>query len=168
MDAPMPRGKPVNMVCYVDSDCAADPKMRRSVSGYIIMVNSAPIIWHSKRQRTIKALTYGAVFVAMRTATEEIIGLRYMLRMMGVPVKGPCIVFGDSLLVVSNVTQPESTLKKKHLGIAYHFVQEAAAAKIIKVYHIDTHNNPANPLTKLCSNAELKIIEEMFFDRAKK
>ena len=78
------------------------------------------------------------------------------------------LIFGDSLLVVSNVMQPESTLKKKHLGIAYHFVREAAAANIIEVYHIDTNDNPANPLTKSCSQAELKITKEMFFYRAKK
>ena len=64
--------------------------------------------------------------------------------------------------------QPESTLKKKHLGIAYHFVREAAAANIIKVYHIDTHDNPANLLTKSCSQAELKIIKKIFFHCGKK
>ncbi|MGH7955373.1 MAG: Ty1/Copia family ribonuclease HI [Gloeomargaritales cyanobacterium] len=77
----------------------------------------------------------------------------------------PCIVFGDNLAVVTNTTKPASMLKKKkkHLGISYHLVREAVAAGIVTVYHIDSEENPANPLTKPEKLANLKIIEEMFF-----
>eukprot|EP00961_Rhodomonas_salina_P125187 1686839-Rhodomonas_salina.1 len=33
------------LVCYADSDHAGDPDTRRSVTGYIVMLNSAAVSW---------------------------------------------------------------------------------------------------------------------------
>ena len=85
--------------------------------------------------------------------------------MLGVPIDGPCIIFGANLSVVNNAINPASQLKKKHLSIAQHYVREAVAAGIIAVYHINTDNNPSNPLTKLELLSKMKIIEEMFYYR---
>jgi hypothetical protein len=48
----------------------------------------------------------------MKTAIDMIEGLRYKLRMMGIPLIGPTSVFCDNQLVVKNTTAPESVLKK--------------------------------------------------------
>ena len=65
--------------------------------------------------------------------------------------------------VITHSEEPSSTLKKKHLAIAFHLVRESVAAGIIEVYHVDGHENPANPLTKSVSGPDLKIIEETFY-----
>ena len=83
--------------------------------------------------------------------------------MLGILIDGLCIVFGNNLWVVTNAINPTLQLKKKHLGIAFHFVQEVIAAGIIHVCHIDSSDNMANPLTKLDSLTKLKIIEDKFF-----
>ena len=51
--------------------------------------------------------------------------------------------------VGTNATVPESTLNKKHLGVCYHAVREAVAARIMRVCHIDGNDNLADCLTKL-------------------
>ena len=102
----------------------------------------------SKRQGSVETSTYGAEFNAMRTATEETMALRYMLRSLGVPVTQPTKMFGDNLGVIQNASMPDSMLKKKHTAIAYHRVREAVAASIIKPYHIDGEFNPSDVLTK--------------------
>ena len=130
---------------------------------HIIVLNSTLVDWFSKKQATVEAATYGAKFMELKTAVEKIKAWWYTLRMLSVPIDGPCIVFGDNLSVVMNSTDPSSQLKKKHLGITYHLVQEAVAAGIIKIYHIDTKDNLANPLTKAVTLLEGKIIKEMFF-----
>jgi hypothetical protein len=58
--------------------------------------------------------------VAMGIAIEMIKGLQYKLRMMGVPIEGPCNEFCDNNAVVINSNNPESTLMKKHTAINYH------------------------------------------------
>ena len=58
-------------------------------TGVILYINRAPIIWYSKRQNTVESSTFGSEFIAMKIAVELIEGLRYKLRMMGVPIKDP-------------------------------------------------------------------------------
>ena len=43
-NAPRPRGKPVQISCFVDSDHAGDRITRRSRTGLLVFINSAPII----------------------------------------------------------------------------------------------------------------------------
>ena len=66
---------------------------------------------------------------------------------------------------MTNAINPTLQLKKKHLGIAFHFVHEAVTAGIIHVCHIDSNDNLANLLTKPESLTKLKIIEDKFFYR---
>ena len=42
--------------------------------------------------------------------------------MLGIPVEGPVYIQEDNQYVLSNTTIPDSTLKKKKQGIAYHMV----------------------------------------------
>jgi hypothetical protein len=152
---PEPRGKDVTMSCFVDADHAGCKETRRSHSGILLYVNRAPIMWYSKRQNTVEASTYGSELLAMRVAIEMIEGLRYKIRMMGVPLDGECAVFCDNSAVVTN-TKPESTLKKKHAAINYHRVREAIAAGTIKVAKEGTQTNLADILTKLMSSPKMK------------
>jgi hypothetical protein len=130
-NAPESRGNPVQMNCFVDSDHAGNRVTRRSHTGVLIFLNRAPIIWFSKAQNTVETSTFGSEFVAMRIATEIIETLRYKLRMFGIPLEGTANVFCDNQSVVTTVSVPESTLKKKHNSIAYHRVREAVAAGTI-------------------------------------
>jgi hypothetical protein len=44
-------------------------------------------------------------------------GLRYKLRMMGVPIDGSSYVFCDNQSVIAKSSRPESLLKKKSKAI---------------------------------------------------
>jgi hypothetical protein len=70
-------------------------------------------------------------YCAMKTAIVMIEGLRYKLRMMGIPLNGPTSVLCDNQSVVKNTTVPESVLKKCHNAIAYHHAHEAQDAGFI-------------------------------------
>ncbi|GFH50714.1 hypothetical protein CTEN210_07190 [Chaetoceros tenuissimus] len=119
-NAPTPRGKSLSMYVFVDSDHAGDTVTRRSqtgITGIILYLNSAPIIWYSKRQATVESSTFGSEFVALRVASELIISMRYKLHMMGVPIEGPTHIFCDNEAVYKNSSIAHSTLKKKHNSI---------------------------------------------------
>ena len=51
---------------------------------------------------------------------------------------------------------PEAKLSKKHLGICYHAVREASAAKIWQVGFIKGKHNIADCLTKILSGTVLE------------
>ena len=112
----------------------------------------APVAWYSKKQGTIEGSTFGSEFTALKTGMEANRGLRYKLRMMGIPIDGPTYVYCDNMLVVHNTTKPESTLKKKSNAIAYHAVREAVAMGEILIAYINTKENIAVPSHR-CSNS---------------
>jgi hypothetical protein len=157
-NAPEPRGNAVIVSCFVDADHAGNRVTRRSHTGILIFCNRAPIIWFSKRQNTVETSTFGSEFIAARIAVELIEGLRYKLRMFGIPVQGPANVYCDNGGVVVNCTKPESTLKKKHNAIAYHRVREAAAQGTIRIAKEDGRTNLADILTKIVPGPRMKAL----------
>jgi hypothetical protein len=88
----------------------------------------------------------------MKQYCEYLRGLRYKLRMMGIPVNDPCYICGDNQSVLANTTEPGSTLKKKKKksqSIAYHFVREGVAKDEWRTSYVNAHENEADLLTKL-------------------
>jgi hypothetical protein len=149
---PRPLGKPVQIFAFVDANHAGNVVTRRSHTGILIFIQNAPIIWYSKRQNTVESATFGSEFVALRTAKDLIVALRYKLRMFGVPIEGPASVFCDNRGVVKNTSLPESTLTKKHNAINYHAVREAVAADILRVGKEDGQTNLADLLMKVLTS----------------
>ena len=84
----------------------------------------------------------------MKQCCEYLRGLRYKLRMMGIPIDGPAYIYGDNQSVLANTTIPDSTLKKKSQSIAYHFVREGAARDEWRTTYVNTNDNEADLLTK--------------------
>ena len=145
---PKPLGKGMRLCVYVDSDHAGDQLTRKSRTGFIVFLNSAPIYWYSKRQGSLETSTYGAEFIAMKQACEYVRGLRYKLRSMGIPVDEPAFIFGDNQLVLHNTTKTGAVLKKKSSAIAFHYVREGVSRDEWRTEHISTHKNIADLLTK--------------------
>ena len=96
----------------------------------------------------------------MKIAVEMIEGLRYKLRMFGVPIDGAANVYCDNEAVYKNTSVPESVLKKKHHSIAYHKCREAVAAKIIRVAKQGTQKNLADLFTKVLTVARRAFLLE--------
>jgi hypothetical protein len=138
---PEPRGKSVTVTCFVAADHAGCPVTRRSQTGILVFVQRSLIRWYSKRQNTVETSTFGYEFIAMKIATEQLEGLRYKLRMIGVPFEGPTNVYCDNESVFKSAVFPESTLQKKHNSIAYHKTREAQAAGMVRIAWITLEKN---------------------------
>jgi hypothetical protein len=157
-NAPSPRGKPIQINCFVDSDHAGDKITQRSQTGILMYINTAPISWYSKKQTTVESSLYRSKFVALRLASEQIISLRYKLRMLGVPIEGYANVFCDNEAVFKNASFAESRLKKKHNSICFHRVRECVASMILMPFKVGTNFNLADILTKsLPTNKRIAI-----------
>jgi len=145
---PPPRGKPVKITIFCDADHSSNIADRRSITGIIVMLNGTPYIWKSKRQTSVEASTFGAEICAARIAVEEAIGTINTLKSLGLPIDGPAEIYIDNHAVVQNTTIPGSSLRKKHLSIAYHIIREAQVADLVRIFHIRSEDNPSDILTK--------------------
>ncbi|CAJ1959256.1 unnamed protein product [Cylindrotheca closterium] len=148
-NAPKPRGQSVGSTTWVDASHGANKKTRKSHTGYVIFRNRAPILWHSKRQNTVEASTFGSEFIALKACIEAIAHLRFKLRMFGIPLEDePTHIFCDNESVVTNATKVESTLNKKHNSIAYHYTRWNVAAGVVDVSWTPGMLNLADVFTK--------------------
>ena len=83
---PQPLGNGFKLRCFLYADHAGEYLTCRSRTGFIVMLNNAPIYWHSKKQKTVETSTFGSEFMAMNQAIEYLRVLRYKLRVFDVPV----------------------------------------------------------------------------------
>jgi hypothetical protein len=143
-----PLGREARITVFVDADHARDQVTRRSVTGIILLLNNTPLVWISKRQKTVEASTYGSEMIAARIAIELIIEMRYKLRMLGVVLEKHTYLLGDNMSVILNTTIPSSSLKKKHLACSYHRIREAIAGSFVHYGHIASEKNLADVCTK--------------------
>ena len=143
-----PLGGEVILRLFVDADYAGDNSNRRSRTGFFVFLNEAPIAWFSKKQTRVENSVFGSEFIAMRTGLETVQGIRYKLRMMGIPLNTPTYIYGDNMSVIHNTSKPESTLKKKANSVCYYYIREAVAADECRTGHISTSENPADVATK--------------------
>ena len=108
---------------------------------------------------------FGAEFVATKLGMESLRGLRYKLRIMGVPIFGPSLIYGDKISVIHNTQRLESTLKKKSNSIAYHAVRESVAMGESLTGHVGTNSNPADLATKvLCGKKRRDMVSKLLFN----
>jgi hypothetical protein len=97
-------GRELETSVFFDTDHAHDHQTHRSITGIIVFVGSTSVLWPSKCQGCIATSTYTAEFVTMRSAAEEAISIRYMLRCLGILVTKPTNLYGDNFDVIQSAT----------------------------------------------------------------
>jgi hypothetical protein len=147
-DMPIPKGKVMRITTYQDANLYHDMVTGRAMSGVLHFINQTPIFWFAKKQKVVETATYGSEFMVARQAVEQIMDLRYTLRMMGIPIDGPAWMFGDNQSVITSSTIPSSVLNKRHNALSYHRVRESIASGIIHFMHIEGQCNPSDIFTK--------------------
>ncbi len=147
-DAPGPKGRRVILTCYKDANLYHDLITGRAVTGVLHFINQTPVDWYTKKQATVETATYGSEFAAARTAIQQIHGLRLTLCYLGVPLEDGTHLFGNNESVVKSGTLPDSPLRKRHHGLAYHYVRESVASEVVNFHHIPGVSNPADILSK--------------------
>ena len=148
INKPEERGHGFKIRAFVDSDHAGNSLTRRSRTGFIVYLNNAPVYWSSKRQTSVQTSSFGSEFIAMKECCEYLRGLRYKLRMMGIPCDFPSYIYGDNQSVLVNSTIPTSVLKKKSSSTAYHHVREGVANDEWRITYVPTDQNIPDLLTK--------------------
>ena len=103
--------------------------------------------------------------VAARIAIDLIFEMRYEFRMLGIKLEKDTLMVGDNMSVVLNTTIPSSSLKKKHLGCAYHHVREAIAGGFVIYGHIDSKINLADIETKPLGTYPLHFLIDPYLFR---
>jgi hypothetical protein len=163
-DVPEPLGEPVITTHYVDANLNHDVSTGRAVTGVLHFFNQTLIEQYCKKQATVQTATFGSEMVSARTATEQIMELRTMLRYLGVNIEGPAYMFGDNRTVVNSCIVPNARLHKRHELLSFHRVREAIAAGTIAFHYIPGSQNPADIVSKHWGYQQIwKLLQPLMF-----
>ena len=150
---------------FIDSNHTGDKVRQCSRTSFVIFLNYGMIDWLSKKQSMVETSVFGAEFCAMKHGIENLHGIRYKLRMMGVPIKGPSYMYVGNMSIDANASKPELTLRKKSNSFCYHAVCEAVAMGEALVAHIPTKKNLADLFTKvLYGQTHRFLVNRMLWD----
>ena len=86
-DSPKPLGKSGTTTTTLDANLHHYLATGASLTACLHFCNQTPTDWYSKKQATVETATCGSEFVAAKSATEQIMDLRYTLTYLGVPIK---------------------------------------------------------------------------------
>ena len=126
-------GPHVKINIFVDASHADELLDRKSVTGIMIYIGAMLIKSVSKNQKCVATSTFSSEFLALKSAVEEAHSLYLLLQSIGVTLKDSINIHSDSASVLQSAGNPGNELKRKHVSIAFHFVRESIATKIIKL-----------------------------------
>ena len=137
-----------SMVAFSDSDYAADPETRRSITGFILYFCGVPISWKSKSQKSVTLSSSEAEYVALSETAKEIKFVYQVLMSMGIEVKIPIIVRVDNVGAIFMSESIAVTQNSKHVDTRYRFVNEFVEEGFLKIIFVRTFDNDADLFTK--------------------
>jgi KUP system potassium uptake protein len=125
------------------------------VSGYIYILASGPIAWHSKKQPTIALSTGEAEYLAL-TASRHAIWLRYLFEALpfDFPTQESTIIYSDNQTPISIAYDPQHHARSKHFRIENHFIRECVELGIVNVEYCPTNDMIADIFTHALSRAK--------------
>ena len=134
---------------WSDADFAGDEDTRRSTSGALVQLYGMPVTWWSTRQRAVSTSTLQAEYISFAKAARTTAWIINILGYFGAPQVTPVTAHIDNLAALHSLTDPIARSEKlRHLDVAYKYVRELIAGKIIEARHCTTNNMAADGLTK--------------------
>ncbi|KAH9650187.1 hypothetical protein KPL70_026271 [Citrus sinensis] len=145
---------------YVDSDFAGDNDRRRSLIGYLFMLNGCIISWKASLQHVVALSTTEAEYTAATEAVKEALWLKGMIEELGVSQK-TVEVHCDSSSAIYLSKNPTHYERTKHIDVKLHFIRNEVSKGVIKMVKVHTDDNPADILTKVVPTAKFKACLNM-------
>ncbi|CAM9895800.1 unnamed protein product, partial [Heterosigma akashiwo] len=133
---------------FTDADFCADRIDGKSVTGYIILLGDAPIIWSSKLQGAVTTFTVKAEYLALCSTVKDIVWLRNLLVDLGCPQQEPTPVVEDNSACIEWANDLVVSKKNRHFHVFYHLAKEQVSLGTIRMFLIRTHDQVADILTK--------------------
>ncbi|KAH9679839.1 hypothetical protein KPL71_026297 [Citrus sinensis] len=132
---------------FVDSDFAADLDKRRSITGYVFILNGGAVSWKASLQSVVALSTTEAEYIALTEAVKEAKWLSGLVSEFGLKQESVCIGC-DSSSAIQLSENPKYHERTKHIDVRLHFVRDEIANGVVNVTKVPTQTNPADILTK--------------------
>ncbi|GMF24210.1 unnamed protein product [Phytophthora fragariaefolia] len=141
------KGTSAELVIYSDADYANDPADRRSISGYVTMLDGNVLSYASRKQEINAMSTCEAAYMAISEAAKDILWLQGLCKELAWLHPVP-LMFGDNEGAIALSVKPGKQSKTKHIENKYHMVRRDVELKRITVKHCGSEDMVADIMTK--------------------
>jgi len=134
---------------YVDSDFAGEASSLKSTTGYVLLLGSGIVQWHSKRQSITASSTADAEFIASASAIQELVWFRQLVQEITRSSLQVSTLFNDNQASLSTFKDTTYKPHSKHIGVRVHQIREFIEdGKDVVMNYCRTDKMIADGLTK--------------------
>ena len=140
---------PLLLQAFFDSDQTSWPFTKRSVTDYMVLLDTSPTIWKSKKQSTVSKSSAEAKYRAMSQAAAEVTWLIRLLSELGISQTHSVTLHCDNKSALQIAKNPVFHQRTKHIDIDCHFTRQKVLEGLLQLTYLPTSLQLANILTKI-------------------
>ena len=147
-----------NLCGYSDADWAGDINDRKSTSGYVFIMSGSAISWRSKKQSSVALSTAEAEYIALSSATQEVMWLRQLMSSLlkDYKLSESTTIYEDNQSAICIAKSQQQHGRSKHIDIKFHFTREQVELKNIQLVYCKSRDMIADVFTKPLSGPLFK------------
>ena len=131
-----------------DSNYATDPETRKSVTGTVVYLNDAPIMFQSVTQKTVTLSVTEAELTACVSCVQDMMYVYRVVTSMGLEVELPMVVEVDNSGARDLANSWSVGGRTRHVDVRLNFLRELKEQGMVVLKHIPGENNEADIFTK--------------------
>eukprot|EP00961_Rhodomonas_salina_P262164 3543112-Rhodomonas_salina.1 len=136
------------LVCYADSDHAGDPDTRRSVTWYVVMLNSAAVSWQSTRQQVTALSTAEAQYYAALVAGTNVTYMLCIMEDLGYKQEQQTVLWEDNMACIYMSQTSVMYHKASHIDMRVYHLRELCKDSVMVLEKVASVDQVADSLTK--------------------
>jgi hypothetical protein len=131
-----------------DSNYATDPETRKSVTGNVVYLNDAPIMFQSVTQKTVTLSVTEAELTACVSCVQDMMYVYRVVTSMGLQVELPMVVEVDNSGARDLANSWSVGGRTRHVDVRLNFLRELKEEGMVALVHIPGDSNEADIFTK--------------------
>ena len=156
------KGGEPSMTCYSDSDWASNPITRRSIGGHVLYFGTSIIVWNSKTQKGILALSSTeSEYIEMAMAIRQVLYLQpIFIELRFERIHETTVIFGDNRPAIFSMGNESSKSRTKHMDVRLKFCGEVLKQGLLKIKYVPTAANIADIFTKPLPSPRFRLLRD--------
>uniref|UniRef100_A0AAV1V3X7 Reverse transcriptase Ty1/copia-type domain-containing protein n=2 Tax=Peronospora matthiolae TaxID=2874970 RepID=A0AAV1V3X7_9STRA len=151
----------MRLEAFSDADYAADKSDRKSMTGGVVRLNGMAVSWSARKQGGVALSTMEAEFVTASEVAHEVLGLREMLREVGLDPALPMQLHVVNQAAISQIANEASSLKAKRVDVRLKFLCDFARRGVVVAICVRSEKMLVDLMTKALDATKLRTLREL-------